>query len=63
MFLGIALKRLISPVFLFVIFTCVIEYVPSNCFITRFRAAVSVLVGPCCPALPKIVPMQMCILL
>jgi len=27
----------------------VIEYVPSNCFITRFRAAVSVLVG-CCPA-------------
>jgi len=22
-----------------------------NCFITRFRAAVSVLVGPCCPAL------------
>jgi len=32
-------------------FTCVIEYVPSNCFITRFRAAVSILVGPCCPAL------------
>jgi len=29
----------------------VIEYVPSNCFITRFRAAVSVLVGPCCPTL------------
>ena len=28
-----------------------IEYVPSNCFITRLRAAVSVLVGPCCPAL------------
>jgi len=28
----------------------VIEYVPSNCFITRFRAAVGVLVGPCCPA-------------
>ena len=27
-----------------------IEYVPSNCFITRFRAAVGVLVGPCCPA-------------
>ena len=23
---------------------------PSNCFIKRFRAAVSVLVGPCCPA-------------
>ena len=31
-----------------------IEYVPSNCFITRFRAAVSVLVGPCCPALLKL---------
>jgi len=29
----------------------VIEYVPSNCFITRFGAAVSVLVGPRCPAL------------
>ena len=28
-----------------------IEYVPSNCFITRLRAAASVLVGPCCPAL------------
>ena len=28
-----------------------IEYVPSNCFITRFRAAINVLVGPCCPAL------------
>ena len=28
-----------------------IEYVPSKCFITRFRAAVSVLVGPCCPDL------------
>ena len=27
-----------------------IEYVPSNCFITCFRAAVGVLVGPCCPA-------------
>ena len=26
---------------LFVIFTCVIEYVSSNCFIKRFRAAVS----------------------
>jgi len=44
MFSGTALKRLISLV-------CVIEYVPSNCFITRFRAAVSVLVGPCCPSL------------
>ena len=32
-------------------FTCVVEYVPSNCFITRLRAAVSVLVGPRCPAL------------
>jgi len=29
----------------------VIEYVPSNCFVTRFRAAVCVVVGPCCPAL------------
>jgi len=29
----------------------VVEYVHSNCFIKRFRAAVSVLVGPCCPAL------------
>ena len=28
-----------------------IEDVLSDCFITRFRAAVSVLVGPCCPAL------------
>jgi len=28
-----------------------VEYVPSNCFIKRFRAAVSVLVGPWCPAL------------
>ena len=27
--------------------------VPSNCFIKRFRTAVSVLVGPCCPALLK----------
>ena len=27
-----------------------VEYVPSNGFIKRFRAAVSVLVGPCCPA-------------
>jgi len=25
------------------------KYVPSN-YVTRFRAAVSVLVGPCCPA-------------
>ena len=25
--------------------------VRSSCFITRSRAAVSVLVGPCCPAL------------
>ena len=53
MFLGTALKRLISLVFSFVIFTCVMEYVPSNGFITRFRAAVSVLVGLCCPALPS----------
>ena len=28
-----------------------VEYVHSNCFTERFRAAVSVLVGPCCPAL------------
>ena len=27
-----------------------IDFVPSNCFITRFGAAVSVLVRPCCPA-------------
>ena len=27
-----------------------IEYVPSKCFITRFTAAVSFLVGLCCPA-------------
>ena len=52
MFVGIALKRLISLVFLVCnIFICVIEYVPSDCFIERFRAAVSVLIGPCCPAL------------
>ena len=31
-----------------------IEYVPVNCFITRFKAAVSALVGPCCPALLKL---------
>jgi len=29
----------------------VAECVPGNFFITRFRTAVSVLVGPCCPAL------------
>jgi len=29
----------------------VIEYVPKELFITHFRASVSVLVGPCCPAL------------
>jgi len=28
-----------------------VEHVPSNCFIQLFRAVVSVLVGPCCPAL------------
>ena len=28
-----------------------VEYVPSNCFIKRFRAAVSVHVGRCYPAL------------
>jgi len=53
--LGIALKRLISLVFSFVIFyLCDRKYVHSNCSITRFRAAVSVLVGPCCPALLKL---------
>ena len=31
-----------------------IEYVPGNCFITRFKAVVSALVGPCCPALLKL---------
>ena len=53
MFLGIALKRLICLVFLVCnIFICVIEYAPSDCFLLNvFRAAVSVLVGPCCPAL------------
>ena len=52
-----ALKRFISLVFSLVIFyLCdkLIEYVPNNCFITRFRAAVSVLVWPCCPALLKL---------
>jgi len=49
--LGIALKRFALLVFLFVIFSCVVERVPSNCFIQRFTAAASVLVGPCCPAL------------
>jgi len=32
-------------------FICVIVYAPSDCFIERFRATVSVLIGPCCPAL------------
>jgi len=32
-------------------FSCVIEYVPSNCFIKTFRTAISVLVGPRCLAL------------
>ena len=27
-----------------------VEYVPNNCFIKRLRAAVSVVVGPCGPA-------------
>jgi len=52
MFLGIAMKRFICLVFLVCnIFICVIEYAPSDCFIGRFRAAVSVLIEPCCPAL------------
>ena len=55
MFQETALKRLIYLVFSFVIFYLCdrICRIPSkfNCFITRFRAAVSVLVGPCCPAL------------
>ena len=35
------------------IFICVIEYAPTgDCFLLNvFRAAVSVLIGPCCPAL------------
>ena len=50
-----SIKRLIYLVFSFVIFhlcdrICRILS-KFNCFITRFRAAVSVLVGPCCPAL------------
>jgi len=40
-----------SIVFSFVIFYL---YVPSNCFITCFRTAVSVLVGLCCPAFLKL---------
>jgi len=43
-----------SMVFSFVIFYCVMEYVPSNCFITCFRTALSVLVGLCCPAFLKL---------
>ena len=35
-------------------FTCVIEYVLSNCIIARFNVAVDVLVGPCCPAVLKL---------
>jgi len=42
---------MIHLIYSYVYFTCVTENVPSNCFITRFTAAVSVLVGPCCPAL------------
>jgi len=38
-----------------------VEYLPSNCFITCFRAAVSVLDGPCCPALLDCI--DVCILL
>jgi len=33
-------------VYIFVHYTCVVEYVPSTCFIERFRAAANVLVGP-----------------
>ena len=53
MFLGIALKRLTCLVFLVCnIFICVIEYASSDCFVLNvFRAAVIVLIGPCCPAL------------
>jgi len=34
-----------------------IQYVPGNCFIERFRAAVNVLVGPC-PALPNCIDVR-----
>ena len=34
-------------------FTCVILCVASNCLVTRFRAAVSVHVGPGCPVRPN----------
>ena len=58
--LGTALKRLISLVFSFVIFYLCDKII---CFITRFRAADSVLVEPCCPAFLNFLSMQMCILL
>jgi len=64
MFLGIALKRLISLVFLVCnIFICVIEYAPSEVFIERFRPAVSVHIGPQLSRSSRIVFVQMCILL
>ena len=37
--------------FVMVMIRIIVEYVPSNCFVQRLRSAVSVLVGPCCPAL------------
>jgi len=37
-------------VYISVYYTCVVEYVPSTCFIERFWVAANVLVGPCCPA-------------
>ena len=44
----------------FVIYTtCVIEYVSSYCFITRFKAAVSVFVRPCCPAFLNCIDVDM----
>ena len=54
MFLGIALKALMFLVFLFVcnrLFYLCSSYVPSNSFVELLRAADSVLVGPCRPAL------------
>jgi len=55
MFLGIISKRLIFLVFSFVCNNILLVWqntvFGSNCFIKRFKTAVSVLVGPCCPAL------------
>jgi len=37
-----------------------IEYVPINCFIKRFRAAVIVLYRPCCPAVLNCIDVDVC---